>query len=169
MRAVVRASAAMVALFLTSASAATAQAVSGRLLETGSAQPVMGALVILLDADGSEITTTVTSAAGAYHVRAPGAGQFRLRVERIGFQTTTTDPITLLADETASLEIGQIDRRDLERAGRDQPPNVRGHDVVLGLGIGERPPERLPRGLRTVNTHHDLLHDSTIQGNPKAS
>ncbi len=105
MRAYARSGAALVALLMAWTPIATAQAVSGRLLEAGSSQPVMGALVILLDADGTEITTTVTSAAGTYHVRAPGAGQFRLRVERIGFQTTTTGPITVLADETTSLEI----------------------------------------------------------------
>ena len=97
--------AAFLTLVFSGAPEATAQAVSGRLLDAASGQPVTGALVILLDAAGSEVTTTVTSARGTYHLQAPGAGQYRLRVERIGFETTTTATVALLADETTSLEL----------------------------------------------------------------
>jgi hypothetical protein len=83
----------------------SAQAVRGRLLDASSAEPVAGALVVLLDADGSELVSTVTSARGTYHLRAPGAGQFRLRAERIGFENSLSGAFTLLAGETATEEL----------------------------------------------------------------
>ena len=83
----------------------SAQAVRGRLLDASSAEPVAGALVVLLAADGSELASTVTSARGTYHLRAPGAGRFRLRAERIGFQNSLSAEITLLAGETATQEL----------------------------------------------------------------
>lgn len=92
-------------LLLIGASDLCAQAVRGRLLDAGSRDPVAGALIVLLDSDGREIGSTVTSARGTYHVRAPGAGVFRLRAERIGFENSLSDTITLLAGQTVSREI----------------------------------------------------------------
>ncbi len=87
------------------ASDLTAQAVRGRLLDASSAEPVAGALIVLLDASGAEVASTVTSARGTYHLRAPGAGVFELRAERIGFQNSLSGEITLLADETVTREL----------------------------------------------------------------
>jgi hypothetical protein len=82
-----------------------AQQVRGRLLDAASGEPVVGALVILLDVDDAELTSTVTSTRGTYAIRAAGAGMFQLRIERIGFETSTTEPFSLLADQTESLEL----------------------------------------------------------------
>ena len=97
----------VLAMLVFGASQAGAQAVSGRLLDAGSGEPVAGALITLLDADGVEVTTTVTSARGTYHVRAPGAGQFRLRVERIGFQTLEQQ-VTVAAGQTATADFAMM-------------------------------------------------------------
>jgi len=82
-----------------------AQAVRGRLLDALMGEPVAGALIVLLDSSGAEIATTVTSSSGTYHVRAPGAGVFRLRAERIGFENSESGEITLLAGQTATEEL----------------------------------------------------------------
>jgi hypothetical protein len=95
----------IVVLVLGTADLLSAQAVRGRLLDASSAEPVAGALIVLLDADGAEVTSTVTSARGTYHLRAPGAGVFRLRAERIGFQSSLSNDITLLANETVTEEL----------------------------------------------------------------
>lgn len=84
---------------------AAGQAVRGRLLDASSAEPVAGALIVMLDAGGTEVASTVTSARGTYLVRAPGAGVFRLRAERIGFENSLSGDITLLAGETATEEL----------------------------------------------------------------
>jgi len=95
----------IVVLILGTADLLSAQAVRGRLLDASSAEPVAGALIVLLDADGAEVTSTVTSARGTYLLRAPGAGVFRLRAERIGFQNSLSNDITLLANETVTEEL----------------------------------------------------------------
>ncbi len=95
----------IVVLVLGTADLLSAQAVRGRLLDASSAEPVAGALIVLLDADGTEVTSTVTSARGTYLLRAPGAGVFRLRTERIGFQSSLSNDITLLANETVTEEL----------------------------------------------------------------
>ena len=95
----------IVVLILGTADLLSAQAVRGRLLDASSAEPVAGALIVLLDADGAEVTSTVTSARGTYHLRAPGAGVFRLRAERIGFQSSLSNDITLLANQTMTEEL----------------------------------------------------------------
>jgi len=82
-----------------------AQAVRGRLLDAQSGEPVAGALIVMLDSEGAEVASTVTSARGTYHVRATGAGLFRLRAERIGFENSLSGEITLLAGQTASADL----------------------------------------------------------------
>lgn len=93
------------ALLFATAPGLNAQAVRGRLLDASSAEPVSGALIVLLDTDGAEVASTVTSARGTYHLRAPGAGVFRLRSERIGFQNSLSGEVTLLAGQTATEEL----------------------------------------------------------------
>lgn len=93
------------AALLFAASGASAQSIRGRLLDASSGEPVAGALIVLLDATGGEVASTVTSARGTYLVRAPGAGMFRLRAERIGFENSVSRDIALLADETVTEEL----------------------------------------------------------------
>ena len=61
------------------------------------ATPDPGALVVMLNSEGAEVASTVTSAPGTYHLQAPAAGRFRLRAERIGFEDSTSGEIILLA------------------------------------------------------------------------
>ncbi len=95
----------IVVLMLGTADLLSAQAVRGRLLDASSGEPVAGALIVLLDADGSEVISTVTSARGTYHLRAPGAGVFSIRAERIGFENSLSNEITILAGETVTEEL----------------------------------------------------------------
>lgn len=92
-------------LVLAGESDAAAQAVRGRLLDDGSGEPVVGALIVLLDAGGGDIASTVTSSRGTYHLAAPGAGVFRLRAERIGFENSLSGDIALIVGETVMLEL----------------------------------------------------------------
>jgi hypothetical protein len=92
-------------LVATVAPEAAAQTVRGRLLDASSAEPVAGALIILVDTDGSEVASTVTSARGTYFLRAPGSGVFRLRAERIGFESTTSEDLKLRVGESVTKEL----------------------------------------------------------------
>ena len=92
-------------LVLGTADLLSAQAIRGRLLDVRMGEPVPGALIILVDANGTELTSTVTSAQGTYHVRAPGAGVFRLRAERIGFEASLSGDVAILEGETVTEQL----------------------------------------------------------------
>lgn len=80
----------LAALALTAVPAATAaQVVRGIVAETGSDRPVEGAFVRLLASDGSRAAATFTDRDGSFTLRAPEAGRYRLRVERLGYDGTT--------------------------------------------------------------------------------
>ena len=77
-----------------------AQAVAGELVDRAGGKPVPGALVVLLDEQGVQRARAMTTAAGAFLVRAPAAGRYRLRAERVGFASTTSPLLDLAVDQT---------------------------------------------------------------------
>ncbi|HEU4456296.1 MAG TPA: carboxypeptidase regulatory-like domain-containing protein, partial [Longimicrobium sp.] len=81
------------------AAPAAAQTVRGSLVDPAGA-PVGRVLVFLLDDAGRQLAGAMTDAGGAFTLRAPAAGRFRLRAERVGYATTTTPPFDLGAGET---------------------------------------------------------------------
>ncbi|HEX8697001.1 MAG TPA: carboxypeptidase regulatory-like domain-containing protein [Longimicrobium sp.] len=87
------------AALLCAAAPAAAQAVQGRLVDAEGA-PVERVLVALVDEAGAQRAAALTDAGGAFALRAPGAGRYRLRAERVGYATTTTEPFDLAAGET---------------------------------------------------------------------
>ncbi len=84
--------------------AARAQTVGGRVVDSASARPLSGVLVVLLDPSDAARARDLTDADGAYHLSA-AAGEYRIRTLRIGFRPFTTLPLRLAAGETV--------RRDL--------------------------------------------------------
>lgn len=84
---------------LACAGSAAAQAVRGTLSTEEGGAPVAGALVALVDAQGEEVRSAISDAAGRFRMAAPGAGQYALRVERVGHGTVLTAPFALAAGE----------------------------------------------------------------------
>jgi hypothetical protein len=91
--------AALAAAGFLAAAPARAQAVHGTLVDNAG-RPVEQVLVALLDAQGRPAGGALTSAAGAFHIRAPGAGRYSLRAERVGYATVTTPAFALAEGET---------------------------------------------------------------------
>ena len=87
------------ALGLTVSSAALAQSVRG-VIADGTARPIAGAVVSLLDSLGVSSARALTSDSGTYRLLAPRAGTYRLRTARIGFVPTISEPFVLHAGET---------------------------------------------------------------------
>ncbi|HSR42833.1 MAG TPA: carboxypeptidase-like regulatory domain-containing protein, partial [Longimicrobiales bacterium] len=83
----------VVAGFVAAVPGAVAQVLTGRVLEEGSAEPVEGALVALLDADSARVAAVLSGPGGRYSVRLPEGELFRVRVERIGYATVVTPPV----------------------------------------------------------------------------
>lgn len=77
-----------------------AQAVHGSLREQGDGRPIGGAVVVLLDAAGTQLSGTLTDEAGRFLLGAPAPGAFRLRAERIGFRSVFSPSLSLSAGDT---------------------------------------------------------------------
>jgi hypothetical protein len=77
------------------ASPAGAQSVSGRVTEDGSAAPVEGAFVLLVDEEGARQAGALTGPDGTFHIGAPAPGRYRIRVERMAYQTFETGVFTV--------------------------------------------------------------------------
>jgi len=90
---------ALLAAGFLAAAPARAQAVHGTLVDPAG-RPVEQVLVALVDAQGRPAGGALTSAAGEFHIRAPGAGRYSLRAERVGYATVTTPAFALADGET---------------------------------------------------------------------
>lgn len=89
----------------------TAQAVRVELVSPGSASPISGGIVALLDSTGAVVASGLTGEDGVQLLRAPRAGRYRLRVERIGYRSTLTQPIALTLHSTVSERVSLSEER----------------------------------------------------------
>ncbi|HYH80632.1 MAG TPA: carboxypeptidase regulatory-like domain-containing protein [Longimicrobium sp.] len=76
-----------------------AQTVRGTLREASGA-PVNRVLVALVDGSGRQVARTLTDAEGGFTVRAPAAGRYSLRAERVGYAAVTSPAFELGDGET---------------------------------------------------------------------
>ena len=82
---------------------ALAQTVRGVLVEEGTRAPIEGGFVVLADEHGRGLgggVGALSDASGRFVLRAPGPGRYRLRAERIGFESTLSTLIELAVGET---------------------------------------------------------------------
>lgn len=77
-----------------------AQELRGALVEAGADRPIPGAVVVLLDEAGVERASTLTHPGGAFVLRAPAPGRYRIRADRIGYRSHTSPVLDLSAGET---------------------------------------------------------------------
>lgn len=70
---------------------AAAQIVSGRVVEEGTDLPVSAAFVTLVDAAGQDRASGLAGQDGVFRLRAPAPGRYRLRSERIGYRSITSE------------------------------------------------------------------------------
>lgn len=96
---------AAVLLLLGAAATADAQIVRGRVSEAESGAPLTGVFVVLLDSTSAPRAGALTNAQGAFNLRVPFNGTFRLRAERIGHQSTVTEPAVLATDRSSSIDL----------------------------------------------------------------
>lgn len=64
-----------------------AGSVTGQITDASSREPIAGALVSLVGSDHAVVRRTLTSEAGAFTMEPVGEGSYRLRVERIGYES----------------------------------------------------------------------------------
>lgn len=92
---------------------AAAQQVDLRVRLEGANTPIVGAIVRLLPeaADVPIIAQGLTSDAGRISLRAPEAGRYRLKVDRIGWTGLITPPFSLAAGQVLDSEVVMPDMR----------------------------------------------------------
>lgn len=76
------------------------QTLKGKVVQSGSREPISGALVRLLDRAEEEAGASFTNQDGRFTVRPEAAGTYRLKVERIGYESWRSEPMALGAGET---------------------------------------------------------------------
>ena len=99
------ASAVWLALACATASGTAAQIVRGRVLEEGSGAPLAGAMIVLTDAAGTQAGRVLTNDLGAFVLRAPQAGTYTLRADRIGYASATSPPLELAPGAAVSHDL----------------------------------------------------------------
>jgi hypothetical protein len=90
----------LVLLFMSlcTAAPAAAQTVTGRIVGDTEAEPIRGALVTLIDAAGGRVRSVITNESGAFLIRVPAPGTYRLHAEMIGRRSVESE--AFLAGET---------------------------------------------------------------------
>ena len=92
---------AAVLFVLVMATPAGAQSVSGHFVDADG-MPIPSARVVLQDEAGRVVHAALTDAAGRFALRAPAAGRYVLRGERIGYASSLSAPLPLAAGEQAT-------------------------------------------------------------------
>jgi hypothetical protein len=130
----------VLALLLTSHTLA-AQQVVGRAVRETDGSPLLEALLVLVDDRGDEQARTVTSPTGGFELRAPRAGRYRLRVQRIGQRSWETPSFDLAAEQISRSTLRVPDRpfELQELSASAQRPNcaVTLGDASLGANLLE--------------------------------
>jgi hypothetical protein len=92
------------------ASFARAQTIEIHLREDSTRVPIAGAIVRLLR-ETRPVAQALTDELGRVVLRAPGAGNYRLKIDRIGFSGMLTDPFALAEGEALRREVQMVSRR----------------------------------------------------------
>lgn len=96
---------AVVGALLFAAPPAVGQVLRGTVLDSASGQPVSRAHVVVLVGAGAAVGDAVTAADGGFTFRLPSAGEYMIRISRIGHLTRITPPISVTSTVGASVEI----------------------------------------------------------------
>lgn len=83
---------------------AGAQIIRGRLLEDGSDRPITAAQITLFKQEGGLVRAVLTDPAGRFFMLVPQPGDYFLRGESLGYRTSITPPLKLIAGDTLDVE-----------------------------------------------------------------
>jgi hypothetical protein len=83
-----------------------AQVIRGTVFDRANGEPVQTAFVVLLDEHGARAGAVLTGDDGRFIHRVPATGRYRVRVERIGFRSETSDPIEVGESEVVPVRLG---------------------------------------------------------------
>ena len=118
-----------------------AQTVRGTLVEEGTELPIAGAFVILEDSAGQALASTLTGSAGTWLLRAPTAGTYRLRADRIGYASSPSDALVLEEGQSVSYRleaaVAPVGLMELAVEGADSRCEVLGEEGLAVYRVWE--------------------------------
>lgn len=91
-------------LLLALAPAASAQLVTGRLLDDATREPIVEGRVTLLTADSAELTSVRTDTLGSFRFPIPEGGDYRLGADRLGYFGAVSPPLSIGSNDTLQVE-----------------------------------------------------------------
>ncbi|UCD23276.1 MAG: carboxypeptidase regulatory-like domain-containing protein [Gemmatimonadota bacterium] len=94
-----------VVLSLLGSAALSGQVIQGQLLDESTGSPIDRAFVVLQDVVGTEIERAFTDREGRFRIRAPSAGTYQLRSERIGFKATVSEQFEIAEGVTRDMNM----------------------------------------------------------------
>lgn len=95
---------------------AAAQRIAGTVREADAGPIISGGFLSLLNQAGEVVQADFTAADGVFSFQAPGAGEYRIRVQRIGYADWTTEPYVLAPGEALGVTI-EIPRQPVSLVG----------------------------------------------------
>ena len=87
------------------ASSISAQEVTGTVRSATGGTPVAGAIAMLVQPSGTRAAATLTDDVGRFRLRAPAGGTFTLRVDVVGYRSTSSAPFTLGASDSVTRDV----------------------------------------------------------------
>ncbi|MDE2794095.1 MAG: carboxypeptidase regulatory-like domain-containing protein [Gemmatimonadota bacterium] len=91
-----------------------AQIVRGRLLDAEGRSGISGAMITLLDRQGTEVRRTLSRSSGLYQLIAPAPGAYRLRADRIGYWRIRMPLARLATSPLTGREVAVLDGIEVE-------------------------------------------------------
>lgn len=117
---------------LLTASGLEAQTVLGMAVDGVDERPIAGAFVLLLDDNGAERDRDLTTRQGTFRLTAPAAGDYTVRLQRIGFNDTESASFAIPATGTVSRRV-VAEARPVELAEL----HVTGGEPRCGTPVGD--------------------------------
>ncbi|HEY2376913.1 MAG TPA: carboxypeptidase regulatory-like domain-containing protein [Gemmatimonadaceae bacterium] len=99
----IRTALALASVLLHAVRVAEGQTVGGRVVAKTDGAPVPGAIVALLDSAGHGVITRLAEDAGTFSFVVPAPGRYAVRVERVGFRSTTSPWFLVRQGETITI------------------------------------------------------------------
>jgi hypothetical protein len=85
--------------------AAAAQVVAGRVSSAADGTPLENAVVVLLDSARRRLGGTLSDSLGGFLLRAPAAGRYHVRADRVGSASAAAGPLDVAVGDTARVRL----------------------------------------------------------------
>lgn len=118
---------------------ASAQSIRGRVVDDSTRAALPLTALILLDSTGKAVHTTMADDAGAFHLRAPQAGTYRVRAEQLGYRSSVTQYVVIEAQDQpltiamrrSAIQLASVTASDAHACRTTSKPDANAMAVML--------------------------------------